>query len=76
MSLLENLRWKIQRTKRLISDGRYKDLLKSVYANLPPFLNYGKMKDIMKYRYLHRKYKSFIADHVLSRTTHWGGGLT
>ena len=64
MPLLEKLSWKLQRTKRLIADGRYMDLLKSIGDNMPFFLNYGKLKDTAKYIYLRRKYRSFIADKV------------
>ena len=72
MPLLEKLSWKLQRTKRLIADGRYMDLLKSIGDNMPFFLNYGKLKDTAKYIYLRRKYRSFIADKV--KLLQWGGG--
>lgn len=67
MSLLGKLSWKLQRAKRLIADGRYKDLFRSVYANMPPFLNHGKRKDTAKYMYLRRKYSSFIAEHTAEK---------
>ena len=73
MSLLENIKWKIQRAGRLITDGRYKDLLRSVYANMPVFLNHGKLKDTMKYMYLRRKYRPFIAEQISAKLRTGGG---
>ena len=77
MVLLERLGWKISRAKRLIVDGRYKDLLSSIGANLPVFLNPGKRNDHKIYSALHKKYSSFIAEHVNhTRENYVWGGLT
>lgn len=72
---MERLKWKLQRTKRLFAEGRYKDFFTSVYANMPIFLSYGKMQNMAKYIYLHRKYDSLITEHVKSKLRRWGGVL-